>query len=128
MTAGRQLKSGSEYEDIAIEDGRLVVIDDQASLAQTLVRRLKSVRGAYRYDLSHGVPYFERILGKNIDLQAVRLLYTRALLQHPSVLAVADIEFTVDSQTRVATAKIFVKTQDSALQLNVPVQLETEGE
>ena len=123
--SARQLKAASSGNDLVIEDGNLVVIEGDDSLKQTLHRRLLTVKGGYRYDLSQGVPYFERILGKNPDLETIRIIYRQTLLQHPEVREVKDITFEVDSNRQLINTRILVTTKDAPLTLNVPVRIDT---
>lgn len=125
MATGKQLKANPDGADLAVDKRGLVVIDRQESLMQTLQRRLLTVKGGYRYDLSQGVPYFERVLGKSPDPLAVKNVFRRVLLDHPEVQDVTDITFEVNSRRELVNLKIYVTTRTGDLVLNVPVRLET---
>lgn len=103
----RQLKAGINGRDLVVEDGRLVVIDGQESLAQSLQRILLSVKGAYRYNLDFGVPYFENVLGKQPDLNTVRSVFTLALRAHPAVTDVVSLDiYRTDIDTYTVKAQV----------------------
>jgi len=58
--------------------GHIAVASEPYSLAQMAACKIKQFRGEYWYDITQGVPYFQKILGKNASLNAIKLQLQRA--------------------------------------------------
>jgi hypothetical protein len=96
----RQIET--DGSDLRIVEGELQIVSGEPCIAQSISQRLRTVRGEWRYDLSHGIPYLERILGK-IDLSVVRSILREVVARSPGVRRVVNIDLTLDSTTRVLT-------------------------
>ena len=89
--------------DLDLTDEQLNLVSGPNATAQKLKIRLQLIKGEYALDTDVGIPYFQKILVKNPDLQVVRGLYRRAITSCPGVKELTQFELTVDGRTRTAT-------------------------
>lgn len=86
--------------------GDLQLSNDETgeTLAQRLGVRCRFVRGEYKPDLTQGVPYYESILGRKLDDDALDVtipaIYRSALATCPGVATVDRAVVTIDAEAR----------------------------
>ena len=105
--------------------GRLVITSGQDCIRQTCEQRMKSIRGEWIYDLSHGVPYLDRM--DTADLELIRAIFREVIAETPGVASVNRLDVTFDSRTRVVTVFSEVTGDDGVNVLLSPVHIETGG-
>lgn len=93
VTRGRMFQSGRE------------------AIAQTVVTRLKLFLGEYFRDVTDGTPWFQQILGKPENLNAVEAILRNRIAHSPGVVRLLsfDLQFDLDAralsiQSQVLTA------------------------
>lgn len=69
-------------------------------VAQAIRIRLKFFRGEWFLDREQGVPWFEQIFVKNPNLEHVRAIFRKVIVDTPGVGDVRTVEVTYDPLTR----------------------------
>lgn len=91
-------------------DGQMVFTSDLATeVAQEIRQVLNFFQGEWFLDQNEGMPYFESILVKNPDLQAIKGIFRKALLDVNHVERVNEMDIVLDDQTRVAQVNFIVQ-------------------
>ena len=86
--------------DWDITGGRLSLITDAAECAQKVKARLSFHRGEWFLDLRQGVPYFEAFLVKNPDIDSIRQIVQRIILDTPGVKTLDSLVLDWDRRRR----------------------------
>lgn len=79
------------------------ILQGVPAFAQRLRVRLQFFFREWFLDLRQGVPYFEVILVKNPDLNLVRSIFRRVILQTPGALSIAKFQTDMDRASRTFT-------------------------
>ena len=92
--------------------------DGQIALAQTPLDqridcRLRTFRGEFWLDQSIGIPYFQEILKKNPDLQAVRAAFASEIQKVAGVKTINSLSLEIDRAQRKLTVTFNVTGTDS---------------
>src|SRR5690606_37543833 len=82
VTRGRMFQSGRE------------------AIAQTIVTRLKLFLGEYFRDVTDGTPWFQQILGKPSNLNAVEAILRNRIARSPGVVRLLSFGLDFDLPTR----------------------------
>lgn len=78
--------------DIAIENGAFVLVDDPALEAVTVLRnKFYFGKGEYFLDTRLGVPYFVYVFVKNPDILVVRRIFLEVIRETPGVASVLEM-------------------------------------
>lgn len=88
--------------DIALVAGQIVFVFGDQAVKQHVRNRLLFVRGEWYVDRRLGVPYYQNILIKNPDLDALRALFRRVIVETPGVASCETLQLDL-SPARVAT-------------------------
>jgi hypothetical protein len=72
-------------------------VEGRDAIRQHLTNRLRFFHGEWFLDQRQGLPYYERVLIKNPDTNALRTLFRRAIVETPGIAAVDKLELTVAS-------------------------------
>jgi hypothetical protein len=113
MSAFKQTDDG----DLALESNRLSLVDGRLQVRQALLARLRVFRGEWFLDQEAGTPWFQEILGKNLNPGGAESAIKGVIRETPGVLRLIEFSFTVDRRTRVATVDFSVETEEGALAL-----------
>jgi hypothetical protein len=98
--------------DIRLDgDGDTLIVDNDIQLTSTLMEnarqrtqiRLKLYAGEWVYDLSEGMPYFDRILIKGASKTTVDTIMKEAILSDP------DIESITSFESEIVSEKYYLK-------------------
>lgn len=89
--------------DLVIEDGDLVLISGADAIRQELSIRLKTFKGEWFRNPEVGMPYFQRILGKNPRASSINGIFREAILSTPGVTGIEDFNAVYNPQTRAFT-------------------------
>lgn len=115
--------------DLEIRNRRLVLASGLAYLRQKISARFKFFLGEWFLDLREGIPYYRDVLVKNPDLDIIRSLFRRVLVETPGVLSVPRFAVVLDRQSRELAFRfqavceggtIIVEPSDRAFILTVP--------
>lgn len=87
------------------DDGDLVTrgqmfLSSREAIAQTIVTRLKLFLGEYFRDVTDGTPWFQQILGKFENMNAVEALLRNRIARSPGVVRLLAFALQFDLATR----------------------------
>ncbi len=97
------------------DDGDLVLIEGVDATRQHLQISLQFFQGEWSLDLRIGVPYFQEILGKGRDLNAIRAIFREAILQTEKVTAVSDLALDYDGVTRALSVSFQTQSTEGPI-------------
>lgn len=106
------------------ERGDIVLAD---STAQEIEIRLKWFEGEWRWNRGEGLPYFESLLKKNPDTDAMEAAVRAKIFEVPEVTEVKNVSIVADSRTRNATIKFVALTDQETIKKEVRIQWENMG-
>lgn len=93
----------------------LSLVYDVDYVKQKLAHRLKFVLGEFFADVRQGLPYFERVLVSNPDLQLIRALFYNAIQTSPGILSVQSFETLFDKRNRALGVSFTATTSGGQL-------------
>ena len=77
-----------ETWDLVLDiNGDIALADEPYSTLQDCCSRLRTRQGECYYDTTLGVPYFQDILNRNVNLELIRSEYIRVALQDPRIVS-----------------------------------------
>lgn len=85
--------------DLIVRSGQFPLLRGRDAVAQSLLTRLRSIRGEWDQDRSAGVPYYEDVFGKP-DEQVLRALFSPIILETPGVKQIVSLTFSEDEVER----------------------------
>jgi len=95
------------------KDGDLVTrgkmfLDGREAIAQTIVTRLKLFLGEYFRDVTDGTPWFQQILGKFENLNAVEAILRNRIARTQGVVRLLsfDMQYDLDARTVAVQATV----------------------
>jgi hypothetical protein len=92
--------------DLSLDTGgRLEYLSGDDAVVQEISTRLKFLRGEAFTDLREGVPWYQEILRKGLDLARVRSIIRQTIASVPAVLDVPSVEIDLERETRTATIR-----------------------
>lgn len=116
--ATRGLKLDPTTHDLTLDaGGRLEYVTDStddaadAATVQEIKTRLLFFRGECFADLREGVPYYQEILIKGVDLGRVKAILRQAIASVPGIADVPKLEVNLDRATRAATVVFEARTK-----------------
>ncbi len=97
-------------------DGDLVTrgkmfLSGREAIAQTIVTRLKLFLGEYFRDVNDGTPWFQNILGKFENINAVEALLRNRIARSPGVVRLLSFNMQFDLETRSLSIQTQVLTK-----------------
>ena len=97
--------------DLLLDAGkRLTVVTGAAEVAVKVRSRLKLATGEFWLDTRVGTPHLQRILGiKAPDLNVIKALYSKILLETPGVAGVNSLAVALDGKTRALSVAFSVR-------------------
>lgn len=75
-------------------------IYDQNCIRQTIETRLRLFLGEYFRDINDGTPWFQRILGKNTNLNAIEAILRNRIVRTTGVVRLISFNLDYDENTR----------------------------
>lgn len=96
--------------DLILQDRDLMVIDNAERVAQQIVIQLRFWYGEWFLDTSDGVPYLERVLVKNPNLNHIRQIFREAIQKVPDVKKVNYVDLEFDEPKRALMVSYQVET------------------
>ena len=86
--------------DIFLSRNRIALVSDGAEVVQHVRSRLLFYLGECTWDTSAGVPYFQRIFVKPLNLPQVEAILKAIVIQSPQVSKLTDFSMAYTSSTR----------------------------
>lgn len=103
----------TQTNDIAHEGGLIKYVNMDDEVIQRVRTCLRRIEGEWFLDVDAGLPYFSgQILGSR-DLEYAKLIIREELLSVEGVKKVAQINITLDKQTKKATVYAEIELKDS---------------
>ncbi len=102
-------------DDIKLEKGDLVLTIGREAIRQHLQQRIRSFSGEWFLDLAAGLPYYQSILVKNPNLQAIQGILQAEIIATPGVTELQDFRLNYDNKTRRLTCEFTVSTIDGEI-------------
>jgi hypothetical protein len=102
--------------DLALTNGRLSLVTGTTEKGQKLFNRLRLFEGEWFLDTRVGVPWFEIVLVKSPDLEVVKRLLRRVILDTPGIVDVTELNVSFDRGERVLTYE-FTALDDEGVQI-----------
>lgn len=96
MTAFLQTADG----DLALENGRLVLVRGTVEKGQKARDLLGLATGEWFADTGVGIPWFGLVLGQRPDLDVVKRIVRTVVLSIPGVVDMPELEASFDARTR----------------------------
>lgn len=97
--------------DLIIRRGNPVVLDGPERVAQAVGIRLRTFAGEWFLDVGHGVPYFERVLGKQRP-ELVEAVLRAQILGVRGVARITTFSLYLEAATRTARINFAVETAE----------------
>lgn len=94
---GRALDANN---DIFVNRRRIAVVDEGAEVVQHVRSRLLFYLGECSWAVDIGVPYFQQIFVKPINLPQVEAILKAVIIKSPNVLQLLDFSMVYSSSTR----------------------------
>lgn len=96
--------------NLIIDKGRFVIVEDGAAVAVKVRSRLLTYLGEWYLDENAGVPYFQQIFKKPVDLDNVESILKQVILQTDGVESLTEFSSSYDGTSRGFTVDAKVKT------------------
>ena len=95
----KDLKLNSNH-DLMFKNNRLVLVDGANQKAQQIKIALLTFLGEWYLDTSHGVPYFEQVLLKQVDKVKIENLFRQKIASVKGVKRVLKLNTQIDRKER----------------------------
>lgn len=96
--------------DLELLSGDLRTIDGTESIRQAIGLALSLYKGEWFLDGALGVPYYESVLVKSPNLNAIREIFRQKLTSVSGVTEVVQLDLSLDKTTRTLTVSWRVGT------------------
>jgi len=83
-----------------IQNGDLVLTQDRDAIVQAVTIRLQTFRGEWFLDVENGIPYFDQVLVKAPNLDAIQQTFKREIEGVPGIKSVTALKLTFDRGNR----------------------------
>lgn len=104
-------------------DGKLIIVKGAPVLVDSTVQRvntrLRMLMGEWFLDLADGVPYLQRILVANVNLDHVRSYITNRVLNTEGVKGIQSLDLTFDKVRRKLTIQLKAVGPQGAFQVTL---------
>lgn len=86
--------------DWDVQNGDLQFTVGKEEISQIIAQRLKTVLGEWFLNVDLGLPYFDSILVKNVDLSVIEALIRNEILNCPGVIDIEEFTMDIDKARR----------------------------
>ncbi len=111
----------NDNNDIAIENNDIVFITSIDEVRQRLLENLNTFKGEWFLDLEMGIPYYQDISKKNIDLNVIESVFKDAILDSPGVLELLDFSLDIDNSSRQLDVNFTARASEGEIVINLPI-------
>ena len=101
--------------DLVIENADLVLTVGSDAVRQHLLQRLRTFMGEWFLNLDARLPYFQDILIKDPNLNAIDGVIKNVIIDTPGVLELLSFEMDYDSSTQALVLTFSVQVSDGVL-------------
>ena len=105
--------------DIAIENNDIVFVTGVDEVRQRLLENLRTFKGEWFLNLEKGIPYYQDILKKNINLDVIETILKDAILASPGVLELLD--FSLELNARQLDVNFTVMASEGEIVISEPI-------
>ena len=91
------------------EEGDISLV---TSPVQEVMIKLRWYFAEWMFDPEKGIPWFESILVKNPDIDGIKKIFIRELLDIDDIIEVPQMDITVDSRERNALVRFQIRTSE----------------
>ncbi|MBG23768.1 MAG: hypothetical protein CMF22_10635 [Idiomarinaceae bacterium] len=118
------LRLDSSTHDLELVNGdfKLTLTEDE-SLAQRLKVKLLTFQGEWFLDQNLGIPWYQRILGKNAAKETIDIIFQRAITEEPEVVSLRSYESNLDSRNRRMTISFVVNSTSDDEPIPIEIEL-----
>lgn len=117
----RDLKIDWTTGDLAVVNGNFVLIDGIEAIAQSVRCRLQMFEGEWFLDETDGMPYFQTILVKNPNMDAIREAFRKRILGTVGVKDLLTLDLSYTSSARTLRVSFRASTDEGELSQTVEV-------
>lgn len=110
-----------DTNDLAIVNNTLAIIDGLQQVKQELMQRLQTISGEWFLDTSLGLPYLTDMTQKGLALTTVAQYFRNEINACPGVLAINELDLSLDNATRRLTVALQVQGETGAISAEVTV-------
>lgn len=103
--------------DMTFGAGRSNYLTDAEAVAQSVLTRLRLIRGEWYIDTTEGTPYRTEVLGRGTESSAV-LALQRRIMETPGVRSIVSMTATHDAESRKAVFTITIDTDFGETTIN----------
>jgi len=83
------------FGDLELDKGQLVLVTGQEEIRQHSSQRLRTFLGEWFLDIFLGLPYFEEIFEKGLDVNNVDSIFINEILQTPGIIRLLDFNLDI---------------------------------
>lgn len=109
----------NEQHDIDFKNGDLVLISGAEKIRQQVEILLQTFLGEWFLDISHGIPYYEKILIKNANRAEIEAIIRDKLKGVEGVSSVPVFNIMINHPTRRIQAELELKTNQGLVPVKV---------
>jgi hypothetical protein len=114
--------------DLKLVNGQLVFLEKGLrATAQRLKIRLLFFLGEWYLDQRQGVPYWESVLVKNPNIDSIKAMFRRVIVNTPGIAGVDEISISFDRQNREAFLSFEAVTDDGQTLVFAPFLVTPQG-
>lgn len=107
--------------NLSLDDhGHIALVSGTAAARQRIISHMRLWRGEWSLDTSAGVPYYERVLGKQPQSVSTAAI-TAAIRSIPDVQRVDSVTVEQSPGTRATTLRLSVGTANGPLTLAIDI-------
>jgi len=104
------LKIDLDTSDLVLENYDLALVDGNERVRQQMHIHLLTFQGEWYLNTNFGVPYFENVLGKQIDRALIESVIKAEIMKVADVLEITSFEMEIDASVRSLTVEFSVMT------------------
>lgn len=118
--------------DLIIENGDMSLVEGDDAIAQDLQQTLQTWFGEWFLDIFFGIPYRQRILVKNPNIDDIQALILNAAQSVPGIAQILDFSFNYDPKARTLDVTVIAQTStgqtiQAQTTINPPIAGTIEG-
>ena len=110
-----QETTGLTKGDLKFTNNALTIVDGPVETGQRISQRLNTGLGEWFLDLTVGVPYFERILQKNVNPRTAEDAVKREIILTTGVTRLESFSLLVDPQLRKAKIDFHARSREGEI-------------